>query len=78
MQMTAVLSPMETTLNSAKTVAMIFTHKQESSYKLPEHPLRIYGKPIALQKEVKYLGVTLDHKLSWDKHIEDKVAKAKK
>ena len=50
-------------ISTAKTVAMIFTHKHESSYKLPEHPLRIYGKPITLPKEIKYLGWHLT--ISW-------------
>ena len=45
---------------------------------MPPSPLYIDGKEIPYQQEVKYLGVTLDSKLHWKKHIDDKINKGKK
>ena len=38
----------------------------------------IDGQPIPYQQEVKYLGVTLDSKLHWRKHVDDKITKTKR
>ena len=60
--------------NPEKSVAIVFTR----SRKTPPKPLYIDGKPIEYKQEVRYLGVTLDSKLHWKTHIDDKVRKAKK
>ena len=60
--------------NPEKSVAVIFTRRR----KLPPKPLYLDGKEISYQKEVKYLGVTLDSKLHWTKHIHEKISKAKR
>ena len=60
--------------NPDKSVAVVFTR----SRKLPTTTLKIDGKAIAYKQEVKYLGVTLDSKLQWKTHIDDKTKKAKK
>ena len=60
--------------NPEKSVAVLFTRRQ----KTPPRPLLIDGKPIQWKEQVKYLGLTLDKKLHWNKHIEDKVRSAKK
>ena len=60
--------------NSEKSVAIVFTR----SRKTPPRALTIDGKEIAYKQEVKYLGVTLDSKLHWKTHIDDKTKKAKK
>ena len=60
--------------NPEKSVAVVFTR----SNKLPQTPLKIDGKDIAYKKEVKYLGVTLDSKLHWKPHIDEKIKKAKR
>ena len=62
------------TFNPEKSVAIIFTRRR----KQPPFNLKIDGKEIPFQQEVKYLGVTLDSKLHWNSHINDKVSKAKK
>ena len=60
--------------NPEKSVAVLFTRRR----KQPTKSLIIDGKPIAFQQEVKYLGVTLDSKLHWTPHINEKINKAKR
>ena len=60
--------------NPDKSVAVVFSRRRKE----PPFKLVIDGKEIEYQKEVKYLGVTLDSKLHWNKHMEEKITKAKK
>ena len=60
--------------NPEKSVAVLFTRRRRK----PTKSLTIDGKPIPFQQEVKYLGVTLDSKLHWTPHINDKMKKAKR
>ena len=60
--------------NPSKTVAILFTTKR----RVPQiRNLTMNNVDIEYSKYVKYLGITLDSKLSWKKHINNTVNKAK-
>lgn len=52
-------------LNEAKTEAILFTRQR----KLPKRTLTIAGHNIPWSSSVRYLGITMDSKLNWSKHI---------
>lgn len=56
-------------VNSNKTQAILFKYNQ-SKKRSPTRQLIFNGTIIELSHTVKYLGVTLDHKLNFGKHIE--------
>lgn len=60
-------------VNPTKTGLVLFTNKRD--YSLPR-PLRLFGGLIELQSHTKYLGVTLDRKLTFGVHIENKCSAA--
>lgn len=52
-------------LNETKTEAIIFTRHRS----VPKTTLKIGGHCIPWNKSVRYLGITMDNKLNWSKHI---------
>lgn len=63
------------TVNPQKTKLVLFTNKRKLlNMKRP----RLNGIQLEFAKEVKFLGFILDHKLSWNKHIEEKIRKVTK
>lgn len=59
-------------VNPMKSDTIIFTKNRKlEGYRDPV----LFGEEIKRKKEVKYLGVTLDSKLNWSKHIEERVNK---
>ena len=59
----------------SKSYAVLFHRKKQVT--LPEK-LKLNGIPIEYVKETKYLGVTLDFRLSWKTHINLKIKNAKR
>ena len=59
-------------VNPDKTEVMVFTRK----YKWDKTcQLKLNGKALKLSKEVKYLGVTMDSKLTWGRYLDEKCRK---
>lgn len=64
----------ELSINADKTIIVPFTNK----HKLDKlKPLVMNGKTIPFSTEVKYLGVTLDQKLTWNQHLNGTLRKAR-
>ncbi|XP_049868121.1 uncharacterized protein LOC126368267 [Pectinophora gossypiella] len=60
-------------VNPSKTELILFTNKRKlDNLKLP----KLFGTHLKLSSEVKYLGVILDNKLLWNKHLENKLERA--
>jgi len=62
-------------ISPTKSVAMLFKWSKKE-IDLP--PLKIYGKTVEYVESVKYLGMTLDPRLSWIPHIKSKVQSSKR
>jgi ribonuclease HI len=63
--------------NAAKTEAILFSRDNPNKRKFSVPFLKMEGKRVALSDTVKYLGVTLDRRLHWTDHINDKLAKCR-
>ena len=59
-------------INPSKTVLIPFTNRRKYQVKLP----RLGDVQINLSDQVKYLGVILDQKLTWNAHIDSIINKA--
>ena len=66
------------TLSKEKTVTMLFTRKRKSIYKDHIQDLSLNGHTLTKVEDCRYLGLTLDSRLNWNKHILDKIAKARR
>jgi hypothetical protein len=60
-------------VNANKTGMVLFTKKCTSAgFTAP----RLFNTKLKFAHQMKYLGVTLDSKLDWNAHIENRVRKA--
>lgn len=63
----------ELSVNPLKTELIMFTNKRNlGQLRLP----KLFNTELSLTSEVKYLGVILDSKLIWNKHLDNKLEKA--
>lgn len=63
-------------LNKSKTQALFFTKRR--TREVPNSPLNIFNTQVEWQKEAKYLGIILDSKLTFKKHIDFVIEKINK
>ena len=63
-------------LSALKTHSVMFTWRRNWRDQLTK-PLQVDNTEIEIRNTTKFLGVTLDSKLSWNEHIEQKCKKAK-
>ena len=54
-------------INELKSIHVTFTLKRETC-----PPIRVFNKPIPQASDAKYLGMHLDRRLTWNKHINTK------
>ena len=62
-------------ISETKTTAIIFTRKRDQE---KEIEIKIGNKQIKFEKEVKFLGVIFDQKLTWNQHTKYVIDKCKK
>ena len=67
------------TFNASKTVVLLFTKSSTTRKKYEGKKLiKMDGQSIPFSETVKYLGVTLDNKLTWKTHVDEKTTACKK
>lgn len=60
-------------VNPSKTSLVLFTNKR-SVNNLPS--LNLFGQSLTWSEQVKYLGIILDRKLSWNAHLSNRIDRA--
>ena len=65
-------------LSPSKTNYMLFTKKSRKSYTIPQSGIKIGSDTVEKVQSCKYLGLTIDNKLKWDEHINQRITAAKR
>lgn len=61
-------------INAEKSTAILFTKRRHTA----DENVSIFGGVIPWRSEAKYLGVVMDQKLTWEKHVNACTVRAKK
>ena len=61
--------------SAAKTQILLLTKNRK--FEMPPR-IKIYGEEVPYTNEAKYLGITIDNKLTWHRHITEKISKVKR
>ena len=65
-------------ISPEKTEYLLCTRQLRKSYTIPGAGLKLKGVVIERSETIKYLGLSINHKLNWGPHIEEKVKAAKR
>ena len=65
-------------LSKTKSMAVLFTNSRDAKKIEAQVKLTIHGSVIPMAQQVKFLGVTYDHRLTWVPHITNVVDRTKK
>ena len=61
-----------------KTVVVFYNRKQKKKFDVSKvTKLKLNGQELNYSKQVKYLGILFDHRLSWQPHIKQRINNAK-
>ena len=63
--------------NFSKTEVVIFTKKRLRPEQMPPK-LKVSGQTVEFSTTAKYLGVTLDHNLTWSTHLNNQITIGKR
>ena len=60
-------------ISPEKTEYLLCTRQLSKSYKIPDGGIKLKGVEVERSESVKYLGLTIEHRLRWGLHIDAKV-----
>ena len=65
-------------ISPSKTEYMLCIRQKSKSYHIPTDGIKFKGVELERSASVKYLGLTIEHRLNWGEHINEKVKAVKR